>query len=549
MNLALIHQALASAYPERDCVVTPTRRLSYAEVAERARRLASVLHAHGLGCRRERSSLANHESGQDHVGLYMLNSPEWVEGMLGCYRARVAPFNVNYRYVDDELIYLLEDSDAVGLVYHARYAPTLLRIRERLPLLRLLLQVDDGSGEKLVPGALDYEAALAAASPAGPPVTPTADDLYILYTGGTTGAPKGVLWRQADIYNAAMTGGPPGLPGVDTIEQLVAEAEGGAFLKCLTVPPMMHGAAQWTSFGALHKGGTIVFTGKPDRLDPEDVWGMAEREGTSLLTIVGDAFARPLLDGLAKRRYDLSRLFILGSGGAILSPHNKQAFLEQLPHVTIVDGFGASETGAHGSHASRAGEQVSTGSFAMQNTIVLRDDLSANVEPGSEETGWVGRSGHVPLGYYKDAAKTARTFPMLRGTRYAVPGDHARVLADGTIVVLGRGSVSINTGGEKVYAEEVEQVLRRHPAVYDAVVVGTPDERFGEQVTAVIQPRAGERPTTEELTAFASQHLARYKLPKTTVLVDEMVRSPSGKPDYRWARSRAKEARGLAGAS
>jgi fatty-acyl-CoA synthase len=279
MNLALIHQALASAYPERDCVVTPTRRLSYGEVAERARRLASVLHAHGLGCRRERPSLANHESGQDHVGLYMLNSPEWVESMLGCYRARVAPFNVNYRYVDDELVYLLDDSDAVGLVYHARYAPTLLRIRERLPRLRLLLQVDDGSGEKLVPGALDYEAALAAASPAGPPVTPTADDLYILYTGGTTGAPKGVLWRQEDIYNAAMTGGPPGLPGADTIEQLVAEAEGGAFLKCLTVPPMMHGAAQWTSFGALHKGGTIVFTGNPDRLDPEDVWGMAEREG------------------------------------------------------------------------------------------------------------------------------------------------------------------------------------------------------------------------------------------------------------------------------
>jgi catechol 2,3-dioxygenase-like lactoylglutathione lyase family enzyme len=210
-----------------------------------------------------------------------------------------------------------------------------------------------------------------------------------------------------------------------------------------------------------------------------------------------------LLDGLAKRRYDLSRLFILGSGGAILSPHNKQAFLEQLPHVTIVDGFGASETGAHGSHASRAGEQVSTGSFAMQNTIVLRDDLSAAVEPGSDETGWVGRSGHVPLGYYKDAAKTARTFPVLRGTRYAVPGDHARVLADGTIVVLGRGSVSINTGGEKVYAEEVEQVLRRHPAVYDAVVVGTPDERFGEQVTAVIQPRAGgDRPP--RLTAFAT---------------------------------------------
>jgi 3-oxocholest-4-en-26-oate---CoA ligase len=549
MNLARIQQALAAAYPDRDCVVTPTRRQSYAQVAERARRLASVLHAHGLGSHRERSGLANHESGQDHVGLYMLNAPEYVEAMLGCYRARVAPFNVNYRYVDDELVYLLDDADAVGLVYHARYAPTLMRIRDRLPRVRLLLQVDDGSGEPLVPGALDYEAALAVASPAGPDVTPTPDDLYILYTGGTTGAPKGVLWRQEDIYHAAMTGGPPGLPGAETIEQLVAEAEGGAFLKSLTVPPMMHGAAQWTSFGALHKGGTIVFPGKPDRLDPDDVWGMAEREGTSLMTIVGDAFARPLIDALDRRKWDLSRLFVLGSGGAILSPHNKQAFLERIPHVTIVDGFGASETGAHGSHASRAGEQVSTGTFSMQHTIVLRNDLSGTVEPGSDEIGWVGRSGHVPLGYYKDAAKTARTFPVLRGTRYAVPGDHARVLADGTIVVLGRGSVSINTGGEKVYAEEVEQVLRRHPAVYDAVVVGTPDDRFGEQVTAVIQPREGERISPEELTAFASQHLARYKLPKTTVLVDEMVRSPSGKPDYRWARSRAMEARDLAGTS
>src|SRR5512145_2390658 len=233
MNLAHIQQALATAYPARDCIVTPTRRLSYAEVAERARRLASVLHAHGLGCREERSSLANHESGQDHVGLYMLNSPEWVEGMLGCYRARVAPFNVNYRYVDDELVYLLEDSDAVGLIYHARYAPTLLRIRDRVPRLRLLLQVDDGSGEKLVPGALDYDAALAAASPAGPPVTPTADDLYILYTGGTTGAPKGVLWRQEDVFHAAMHGGPPGLPGAQDLTQLVEEAAGGTFMRIL----------------------------------------------------------------------------------------------------------------------------------------------------------------------------------------------------------------------------------------------------------------------------------------------------------------------------
>jgi len=545
MNHALVFEALAAAYPDRECIVTPTRRLSYAQVADHIRRLASVLHAHGLGCRRERAELANHESGQDHVGLYLLNCPEYIEGMLGCYRARSAPFNVNYRYVDDELCYLFDDADAVAVVYHARYAPTLARIRARLPKLRLLLQVDDGSGERLLPGALDYAAALAAASPAGPPVRPTPDDLYIIYTGGTTGAPKGVLWRQEDIFHAAMSGGAPGFDGPTTIEDLVAEAEHGTYMRTLPVPPLMHGAAQWVAFGAIHKGGTVVLQGNPEKLDPEDVWGTAERERVSTIAIVGDAFARPLLDGLDQRQYDLSRLFIVGSGGAILSPHNKQAFLERLPHVTVVDGFGASETGAQGSHASRGGEAISTGTFSMAGAVVLKQDFSGFVEPGADEIGWVGRAGHVPLGYYKDAAKTARTFPVVGGTRYAVPGDHARLLADGTIVVLGRGSVSINTGGEKVYAEEVEQVLRRHPAVYDAVVVGTPDERFGERVTAVVQPRSGARPSTEELVAFAAQHLARYKLPKTTVLVDEMVRSPSGKPDYRWARARALEARGL----
>jgi len=545
MNHALVFEALAAAYPDRECIVTPTRRLSYAQVADHMRRLASVLHAHGLGCRRERAELANHESGQDHVGFYLLNCPEYIEGMLGCYRARSAPFNVNYRYVDDELCYLFDDADAVAVVYHARYAPTLARIRGRLPKLRLLLQVDDGSGERLLPGALDYAAALAAASPAGPPVRPTPDDLYIIYTGGTTGAPKGVLWRQEDIFHAAMSGGPPGFDGPTTIVDLVAEAEHGTYMRTLPVPPLMHGAAQWVAFGAIHKGGTVVLQGNPEKLDPEDVWGTAERERVSSIAIVGDAFARPLLDGLDQRQYDLSRLFIVGSGGAILSPHNKQAFLERLPHVTVVDGFGASETGAQGSHASRGGDAISTGTFSMAGAVVLKQDFSGFVEPGADEIGWVGRAGHVPLGYYKDAAKTARTFPVVGGTRYAVPGDHARLLADDTIVVLGRGSVSINTGGEKVYAEEVEQVLRRHPAVYDAVVVGTPDERFGERVTALVQPRSGVRPSAEELVAFAAQHLAGYKLPKTTVLVDEMVRSPSGKPDYRWARARALEARGL----
>jgi 3-oxocholest-4-en-26-oate---CoA ligase len=546
MNLGLAYQAIAARNPDRECIVTPTRRLTYAQVAERARRLANVLHANGLGAHRERAALQNHESGQDHLGIYMLNAPEFIESMLGSYLARVAPFNVNYRYVDDELLYLLTDSDATAVIYQARYAPNLARIRERLPKLRVLIQVADESGNALLPGAFDYEQALAAAPDSMPPVQPSPDDLYILYTGGTTGAPKGVLWRQEDIFHAAMTGGPPGMPGPATVEELAENATtNGGFMRVMTTPPLMHGAAQWLGFGALHQGGTMVLQGKPEKLDAEEILALVERERCNTLTMVGDAFARPIVEEMRRKSYDLSRLFVIGSGGAILSPHMKEALLEFVPHAMVVDGFGASETGAHGSHATRAGDAAQTGKFAMTSTLILKNDLSGPLGEGTDETGWVARTGHVPLGYYKDPAKTAKTFPTIGGVRYAVPGDHARFNADGSINVLGRGSVCINSGGEKIYPEEVEQVLRKHPAVYDAVVVGTPDERFGEQVTAVIQPRAGEKLDQADLADFAGQLLARYKLPRTIVLVDQMVRSPSGKPDYRWAKARGIEARGL----
>jgi acyl-CoA synthetase (AMP-forming)/AMP-acid ligase II len=272
-------------------------------------------------------------------------------------------------------------------------------------------------------------------------------------------------------------------------------------------------------------------------LDPDDIWRTVERERVVTLTIVGDAFARPLIDQLRVRRYDLSSLQVLGSGGAILSPSLKQAFLELVPHAVIFDGFGASETGAQGAAVTMAGGVGATGFRMDDSTCVLDERLTRRLAPGEDAVGWLARTGHVPLGYLGDEAKTRRTYPVIDGVRYAVPGDRARVAADGTIEVLGRDSVCINTGGEKVFAEEVEQALKRHPAVYDVVVTGIPDARWGEQVAAVVALRPGTQAEPEALRAAAAEVLARYKLPKTFVFVERIERAPSGKPDYRWAKA------------
>jgi fatty-acyl-CoA synthase len=545
-NLAAIQEAIAAAIPERECIVYRDRRLTWGDVNDRTRRLANVFRDAGLGCRRERSGLANWESGQDHLGLYLTNCNEYLEGMLGAYKARVAPFNVNYRYVEDELIYLLDNAHATALLYHARFAPTLANILPRLPELRVLLQVADDSGEGLLAGALDYEDMLARASGARPDVAWSPDDLYILYTGGTTGMPKGVLWRQEDIFFGALGGHIPGGARVQSVAALATAATSGN-LRTLPAPPFMHGAAHWVAFNSLHQGGTIVIQDRPDRLDAADIWATTAREKVNLLAIVGDAFGRPLLDELERRPYDLAELRFILSGGAILTPALKEGLLAKLPHIMLIDGFGASETGGHGQQLTTAGQKASSGSFHMNaDTVVLKNDLSCRLSPGTSEQGWLARGGHVPLGYYRDPEKTAKTFPVIGAIRYAVPGDHATLAADGAITVLGRGSVSINTGGEKVYPEEVEQALKSHPTVYDAVVVGTPNERWGQQVNAIVQLRPGTGTTADELRDFAAQRIARYKLPKAIVFVDHVVRSPSGKADYRWAKSRALEALGTA---
>jgi len=541
LNLAVIHEAIAAAIPDRECLIFRERRLSFAEFTERTRRLADVLRRHGLGARRERRELANWDSGQDHVALYMTNCNEYLEGMYGAWKSRAAPFNVNYRYVEEELLYLFENADARAVIFHASFAPILAGVRSRLPEVRLWLQVDDGSGEPLLPGALDYERALAEAEPVAPGEDLSADDLYILYTGGTTGLPKGVLWRQEDIYAAALGG----LQPRSSVEEIVERAKGPG-LRALPAAPFMHGAAHWAALSFWHAGGTVVVQSNPRKLDPDDIWSTVERERVNALTIVGDAFGRPLLDQLGQKHYDLSALQLLTSGGAILTAALKQRFVERIPQLRVIDALGSSESGAQASQVSAAGGRSTTGDFSVvSGNLVLREDLSGVLPAGTGERGCLAREGHIPLGYYKDPEKTARTFPVIDGHRYAVPGDRALVEADGRIRLLGRDSVTINTGGEKVFAEEVEHALKHHPAVYDAVVVGTPHPRWGQQVTAVVRLREGERVPEDELRRACHEHLADFKLPRAFVFVAEIVRSPSGKADYRWARSTACEALGL----
>jgi fatty-acyl-CoA synthase len=533
-----VNEAIAAAVPDREALVFRDRRLTHAQLAERSRRLANYLLSRGVRVERERSELAGHESGQDHLALYLYNGNEYVEGMLGAWKSRMAPLNVNYRYVEEELLYLFENSRARALLYHAEFAPHVAAVRERLPKLEILIQVADGSGHDLLPGAVDYEEALAGASADTPAVTPSPDDLYILYTGGTTGMPKGVLWRSADIFIAAMGGRRPGGDESESVEEIAERVAASPIRHTVIGPPLMHGAAQWTGFIMMHAGMTLCFPSIPEKLDGHDFLSTIEREQAFSASIVGDAFARPILDALAERDYDLSSLAIIGSGGAPLSTANKKALIERIPGVTILDAIGSSETGVQGSNPSNKDSGVSTGDFKpAPGACVLSAELDRRLEPGDDEMGWFAQEGRVPLGYFGDAEKTARTFPTVDGVRYSVPGDRARYREDGSIEVLGRDSVTINSGGEKIFAEEVEHALKQHPAVYDTVVAGRPSERWGQEVVAVVRLRDGHEATPEDLLAEAGKHLARYKLPKAFVFRDHIERSPSGKPDYRWARA------------
>lgn len=529
-NLADLWERVADTVPEREALVCGDRRLTFAELDERATRLAHALAERGVGA-------------GDHVALYLYNGSEYLEGMFAAFKLRAVPVNVNYRYVEEELRYLLDNADAKAVIAHREFVPKLAAIRAELPRLGAYLLVDDGTGEDLEPLAgVDYEDALAAASAERDFGPRSADDLYVLYTGGTTGLPKGVLWRHEDIFFGAL-GAVIGSP-IATPDEIADRALAGT-TRCLPACPFMHGTAHWMALSTLFTGGTVIVDDH-HHMDPVHIWQLTAREQVNFLVIVGDAMGRPLAEALDRLdpAVDVSHALLLLSGGAILSPPVKRDLATKLPNAMVVDGIGSSEAGGQGTMPATAdGEVPSQPRFAMTpDNTVLDDDLRP-ADPGV--VGKLARKGHIPIGYYKDPEKTAATFPTIDGVRWSIPGDHARIEPDGTITVLGRGSVSINTGGEKVYPEEVEGALKGHDDVFDAVVVGVPDERWGERVVAVVAPRPGRHPDLDALDAHARTLIAGYKVPRALVEVDEIVRSPSGKPDYRWAKMVAMRELGL----
>ena len=525
-NLADLFEAVVDADPDREVLVVGDRRLTYRQLDERANRLAHVLADAGVGV-------------GDTVGLQLANGSEYLEGMLAAFKLRAVPVNINYRYVQKELRYLFDDAGLVALLVHRSFAPRAASALDDAGRFRVVLDVADGSDEQPVPGSVPYDDALAGASADRPQVDGrSGDDLYLIYTGGTTGMPKGVVWRHEDIFKSAMGGGDLTQGGdhvADPAELAGRLPENG--ITALAAPPLMHAAAHWLSFHQLFTGGKLVLM-PLGRFSPPDVWETIAREGVFNIVLVGDAMVKPLLDHLAAHDdVKTDSLWVLASSGAPLSQHTKDRLAELLPGRMLVDSLGSSETGVLGPKSGQGGATFTLN----EHTSVLKDD-GTPVQPGSGEVGRVARKGHVPLRYHNDPEKSAATFLERDGVRWALTGDEAMLEEDGTVRMLGRGSQCINSGGEKIYPEEVEEPLKAHPAIEDALVVGVPDERWGQRVVAVAQPVDGATPTLEELQQHLSEHVARYKLPRDLVLVEQVVRSPAGKADYRWAASAAVDA-------
>jgi 3-oxocholest-4-en-26-oate---CoA ligase len=519
LNIADLVEHAVDAFPGRVAVACGDRAVTYRELEERVNRLAHHLAGIGVGP-------------GDHVGLYARNSIEAAETLIASCKLRAATVNINYRYVENELRYMFSDSDLAALVYDRRDAARVAAVAQAAPGLRGTVVIEDGSGADIGTGT-EYEAALAAASPERDFPPRSADDVYIIYTGGTTGYPKGVMWRHEDIWRT-LGGGidfVTGVPLPDEWEQSRRGLETTGLVK-LCAAPLIHGNAQVAALAGLFAGDTIVLA---PRFDPHEIWRAVERRRVNVLVIIGDAMARPLVEAYRAGTYDASSLVSVSSSAALFSPVVKDACAAALPHVVITEAIGSSETGFAGLSFVAAGAEHRGGPTVTPgpDTIVL-DDKGGRARPG--QVGRLARGGHVPLGYYKDEAKTAAMFAEVDGKRYAVPGDLARAEADGTVTLLGRGNTCVNSGGEKVFPEEVEGALKSHADVFDALVLGVPDERLGQRVAALVQPREGRVPDLGALEAHVRGQIAGYKVPRSIWLVDSIVRAPSLKPDYGWAR-------------
>jgi 3-oxocholest-4-en-26-oate---CoA ligase len=522
-NLADLFEAAVDAYPDREYLVANGERRTYAEMEARANRLAHHLASQGIGP-------------GDHVGIYAYNSVEWVESAWAVFKLRAVWININYRYVEDELRYLFDNADLSALVYAREFSPHVATLLPELPSLRHVIVIEDGSTELRAPGAKDYEEAMAEGSEERDFGPRSPDDRYILYTGGTTGLPKGVVWRHEDVFYA-LGGGvdPMANTRIERPEDMVEKGRGGA-LTHLPIAPLMHGATQWAVMGQSFVGSKIVLMAK---FDPHAVWDLIEKERVNSLMITGDAMGKPLVEALDDPgvTHDTSSLVAVVSSAALFSAPVKDEFFKHFPNIFITDAVGSSESGnngltviAKGETAMKSGPTV----HILGETVVFDEELQL-VEPGSGVIGKIARSGDIPVGYYNDPVKTEQVFINVRGQRFVMPGDFATVEEDGSVTLLGRGSVVINSGGEKIFPEEVESAVRSHPDVMDAIVVGAPDERWGQTVAAIVQPRAGRSPNLEAIQEHCRANIAGYKLPRRLHTVELIQRSPSGKPDYRWA--------------
>jgi fatty-acyl-CoA synthase len=528
-HFADVFDTIASLVPDQIALINGDTHSSWRDFEERSARLANALVAAGL-------------KPDAKTAIYAHNSNAYLEAQYASFKARTVPINVNYRYVEHELTYLFDNGDVEAVFFDAKFAPRLAAIRDQLPKLKLFVQIDDGSGAALA-GAQDFEALIANNAPL-PRLDYSEDDIYMIYTGGTTGMPKGVMYRHGDLsagIASALLGPEVVEPSPEMLIAVVqALKEAGAAPISLPACPLMHGTGMWIGAFFAHFAGGAVATISDEKFDPHSIWSFIERKRVNAVAIVGDAFAKPMLAALREaeargQHYDLTSLKVIGSSGVMFSSEVKRGLLDYID-VEIRDSIGSTEGAMGGSVVSRSLPPVDTAKFAFNPTTKVFNDRDEEVQPGSDEIGMIANGGVVPVGYFKDPEKSAKTFRSIAGVRYSFPGDFAQVTADGTLILLGRGSVCINTGGEKVFPEEVEEALKAHDDIWDALVVGVPDERFGERVVAVLSTKDGASVDEGELLDFARTRLAGYKMPRQLLFVETVQRAANGKADYKWAK-------------